>query len=259
MDLPKEQTNQRREEKKEIIRKVKELRSGGMTIEKIAQTMNLAKGTVIRYLCLDEERASRRKSVKWHGYDKYESLLVDLLSQGKKAVEILNILREKGVAAGRSTIFLWISKLKKQSGHPKTQKKQQQGTWLKSYDMCRHIWSYKEKLGQKEKEALDKLLNQFPIAHRLYQVIQNFRHLLKERDSKQLTTWIEEALQCDILEIIKFAKGLQQSFDEVYNAFIYPYSNGLVEGHINRLKMLKRMMFGRAKLDLLRQRVLYQI
>ena len=65
-------------------------------------------------------------------------------------------------------------------------------------------------------------------------------------------------IRLDIKEIVSFAKRLNQDFKEVYNALLYPYSNGFVEGNVNRLKMIKRMMYGRGKLDLLRQRVLYQ-
>src|SRR5207253_7845821 len=54
-----------------------------------------------------------------------------------------------------------------------------------------------------------------------------------------------------------FAQGLRQDYAAVKAALTWPYSNGPTEGHVNRLKLLKRQMYGRAKLDLLRQRVLY--
>ncbi len=54
----------------------------------------------------------------------------------------------------------------------------------------------------------------------------------------------------------RFAKGLRDDYDAVTAGVTLPWSNGPVEGHINRLKMLKRQMFGRAKLDLLSRRFL---
>ena len=54
----------------------------------------------------------------------------------------------------------------------------------------------------------------------------------------------------------RFARGLQADYEAVKGGLGLPWSNGPVEGHINRLKMLKRSMFGRAKLDLLSQRFL---
>jgi transposase len=57
---------------------------------------------------------------------------------------------------------------------------------------------------------------------------------------------------------ISFANGLRQDFSAVYNALSMVWSNGQVDGQINRLKFVKRMMYGRANFDLLRKRFLYQ-
>ena len=54
-------------------------------------------------------------------------------------------------------------------------------------------------------------------------------------------------------------KGLVRDQSEVLAALTYQWSNGPVEGHVNRLKMIKRLMYGRANFDLLRYRVLYQL
>ena len=53
-----------------------------------------------------------------------------------------------------------------------------------------------------------------------------------------------------------FARGIKRDHDAVLAAFVEPWSTGPVEGQINRLKLLKRTMYGRAKFDLLRRRVL---
>ena len=55
----------------------------------------------------------------------------------------------------------------------------------------------------------------------------------------------------------RLAQGLCQDYTAVKAALTSRYSNGPTEGHVNRLKLFKRQMYGRAKLDLLRQRVLY--
>jgi transposase len=55
----------------------------------------------------------------------------------------------------------------------------------------------------------------------------------------------------------RFAKGLRDDYDAVRAGITLPWSTGPVEGHINRLKMLKRPMFGRAKLDLLSHRFVH--
>ena len=83
-----------------------------------------------------------------------------------------------------------------------------------------------------------------------------FAQLLRERQSDGLPAWLAHAEQSTVSEMRSFATGLRQDEAAVTAALQYEWSNGPVEGHINRLKMLKRQMFGRAHLDLLRCRFL---
>ena len=59
-----------------------------------------------------------------------------------------------------------------------------------------------------------------------------------------------------VAELLSFVAGIDQDYDAVLAALTQPYSSGAVEGHANRIKMLKRQMYGRANFDLLRARVL---
>ena len=85
----------------------------------------------------------------------------------------------------------------------------------------------------------------------------SFRLLIDERDSTPLGGWLETALQSQVQEMRSFARGIQKDLDAVSCGIKGPWSNGQLEGQINRLKMLKRQMFGRAGFDLLRARVLH--
>ena len=60
----------------------------------------------------------------------------------------------------------------------------------------------------------------------------------------------------DLPELHSYAAGIKRDYAAVLNGLTLPYSSGPVEGHVNRIKMIKRQMFGRAKFDLLRKRVL---
>jgi hypothetical protein len=67
-----------------------------------------------------------------------------------------------------------------------------------------------------------------------------------------------EAEASQLPEVKSFAKGIQQDKAAVLAGLTLPWSNGTLEGHVNRLKLIKRSMYGRAKLPLLRQRVLHR-
>ena len=71
-----------------------------------------------------------------------------------------------------------------------------------------------------------------------------------------LDTWLEEAEQCGLKVFKNFAAGLRRDYEAVKAALTYEWSQGQVEGQVNRLKFIKRQMYGRAKFDLLRKRVL---
>jgi transposase len=90
-----------------------------------------------------------------------------------------------------------------------------------------------------------------------YELAQGFVRMLRGRHPKMLDGWIEEALGSVSPELRGFAEGLRADHDAVRAAFCEEWSNGQVEGQINRLKLLKRQMYGRASFALLKQRVLY--
>ena len=85
---------------------------------------------------------------------------------------------------------------------------------------------------------------------------QDFTRLVRERQPDQLDPWLARAAESPLLPLQRFAKGLRDDYDAVKAGVTLPWSTGPVGGHINRLNMLKRQMFGRARLDLLQQRFL---
>ena len=79
----------------------------------------------------------------------------------------------------------------------------------------------------------------------------------KEQASSRLEKWTERAKDSGVAELKAFAVKLLQDTDAVVAAMIIPYNQGQTEGRVNKLKLIKRSMYGRGKFDLLRQRVLY--
>lgn len=86
---------------------------------------------------------------------------------------------------------------------------------------------------------------------------QRFIALLRTRRAEELPLWFETVRAAPFPELHAFVQGLEADRSAVFAAFTLPYSNGPVEGHVNRLKTLKRQMYGRAGFALLRARVLH--
>jgi transposase len=90
-------------------------------------------------------------------------------------------------------------------------------------------------------------------------LVSEFRLLLSERSLDRLDSWLERCQQSGLSELVRFAGGIQHDYAAVRAAVRYDWSQGPVEGQVNRLKLLKRQMYGRAGFALLRRRVLAQM
>jgi transposase len=90
-----------------------------------------------------------------------------------------------------------------------------------------------------------------------YGLIQDGQTIIREQQRADLASWVRVAQASGVPEMVSLAQGIVRDFDAVAAALELPWSNGPVEGHVNRLKMLKRQLYGRANFDLLRLRVLY--
>jgi transposase len=85
---------------------------------------------------------------------------------------------------------------------------------------------------------------------------QDFRVMVTKRQVNVLGRWLDEAKASGLIELRSLATGIYRDFDAVRAALMMEYSNGQTEGKVNILKGVKRQMYGRAKFDLLRRRML---
>ncbi len=90
-----------------------------------------------------------------------------------------------------------------------------------------------------------------------YSLAQDFRLLLKARSVSAFDAWLDTADQSPLQTVRTFAAALRAEYPSIRAALDYEFSNGQTEGQVNRLKFIKRQMYGRASFELLRQKVLY--
>ncbi len=88
------------------------------------------------------------------------------------------------------------------------------------------------------------------------EVVQQFVAMVREHKAEGLDPWLAGCLASGIGELVTFAEGLQREVTNVRAALEQPYSNGVAEGNVTRLKQIRRAMYGRGNFDLLRIRVL---
>jgi transposase len=108
-----------------------------------------------------------------------------------------------------------------------------------------------------ERLFFQQLKSEWPLLESVQRLALQFGRLVRKRDPTALDEWLTSAQRSGIPEFHGFANGLRRDLEAVTAALKWSWSNGQTEGHVNRLKTLKRAMYGRAKLDLLRLRLLY--
>ncbi len=100
-------------------------------------------------------------------------------------------------------------------------------------------------------------IRQLPTVASVYALAQQFVVMIKQRQAEQLDLWLAACSTHEVTQVRTFAVGIQQDYAAIRAALGTPWSNGQTEGQVNRLKFLKRQMYGRARFDLLRLRVLH--
>jgi transposase len=114
-----------------------------------------------------------------------------------------------------------------------------------------------EHLTERQRNHLREVCQAEADLHQAYELTQAFVTMIKERKGSCLQDWMRHAEHSGPPALKGFARGLRRDSAAVTAALCLPWSQGQVEGQITRLKLLKRQMYGRAKFDLLRLRVLH--
>ena len=102
-----------------------------------------------------------------------------------------------------------------------------------------------------EQENLRQLRQASPHLEVTYQLVDEFLHMVRERTGEQLDFWLNKVETSHLPAFHTFVTGVQQDKEAVLAGLTLPWSTGPVEGQVNRLKLIKRSMYGRAEFDLL--------
>jgi transposase len=123
-----------------------------------------------------------------------------------------------------------------------------QATWL--------FFRRPEDFKPEEQETLRQLRQASQELEVAYQLVDDFLHMVRERTGGQLDSWLNKVETSHLQAFHTFVTSVQQGKDAVLAGLTLPWRNGPLEGNVNRLKLIKRSMYGRAEFDLLKLRVL---
>src|SRR6266480_4349478 len=115
-----------------------------------------------------------------------------------------------------------------------------------------------EDLKPEEQENLRQLRQASLDLEVTYQLVEEFLHMVRERTGERLDEWLKKVDASHLQAFQTFVTGVQKDKEAALAGLTLPWSNGPLEGNINRLKLIKRSMYGRAEFDLLKLRVLHR-
>jgi len=124
---------------------------------------------------------------------------------------------------------------------------------VKRRELVTMAWSGKSNLDESEIEFMEA---NYPIFVEIKGIIAEFREAYSTKDIDAVKLWCAKYGQCKFPAICSFINGINADADAFYNSMKYEYSNGLLEGCVNKLKAVKRSMYGRASYALLRAKLL---
>jgi transposase len=243
---------------------VTSLREQGLAMRKIARALKMSRMTVRRYLEADGflERAPSR--TRRSQLEKYQPYIHQRFAAGcDNATQLWREVVAQGYRGKAAMVRRYVRRLRVRiQGLGVKQQLEIQGTAVKfkSPSGRRAAWWLIQAAGDlmpEERLFVEQFIGLCPEAARIQQLAQSFSQMVREQEASKFDHWLEAARQSEITEFQSFAEGLNKDREAVTAALRYTWSNGQVEGQINRLKMVKRQMYGRAKLDLLRARVLH--
>ena len=116
-----------------------------------------------------------------------------------------------------------------------------------------------ERVKDEERAVIERLCQLFPDLKAAQELALDFARMVRQRSTELLPAWLRSVAQSKLKEFVGFARGVSEDYEAVKNALIYGWSNSQLKGQVNRLKLIKRQMYGQAKFDLLKARVLHSI
>ncbi len=234
------------------LKQIKQLRSEGLTIRAIARVLIISRVTVRKYLQLDEPPRKNGNRTNIESFNDY----IQSRMKENKNIEVIQLwkeIKQQGYNGGRTAVYIHLRDYVK----PKNRIKLPTLNYITWVPTRVSLLLYKKEasLSQKEKELLKEIRDKCPEIGVAQKLAHKFRDIIENKQGDLLCSWMNEVQESPVKELKRFAKGLLSDFVAVKNAISLPWSNGPVEGKINKLKTIKRQMYGRASFDLLRKRL----
>jgi transposase len=231
---------------------VQERRGLGQALRQIAQALGVDRRTVRRYVAMAQPPVYPVRRPRPTQLTSYLDYLAERWAQGcHNASRLYRELEQRGYRGSAGMVRVVVRPWRtRQEGGPPARRAAQ---------VSRLILQPAGRLTEVERETLEAFLRVNPQLAQGYELKIRFQTLLAERDLPALEPWLQAAETSELAPFQSVARSFRQDYEALQAALTTPWSTGPCEGQICRVKLIKRLGYGRAKLDLLRQRILHRM
>ena len=229
----------------------------GYPIEQIATLMHHPYKTIQNYLNPDFSITNGHYNVRIPGkLAPYEREVIELRSKGLTYPKIHDIICKKGYTGSVASLRMFMQKERTRM-YEQNETEKPHSEYVQRKSLCQLVYKKLEDIGTITAKQYQEVLKKYPLLSELYALTKEFCNVLFSNNPVKLDEWINEAQKYDIPELQTFINGIKKDLTAVKNGIIYSYNNGLAEGSVNKIKVIKRIMYGRNSFELLKAKVLF--
>ncbi|MCB9282649.1 MAG: ISL3 family transposase [Lewinellaceae bacterium] len=251
-DTPKVGSEDKQPKYEALFQEVKKLQRQGASKKSVMRQLGLHGQTVRRYWKYEEYPGKAPTSSAL----RFENYLRKRWNEGENSRKKLwHEIKEQGFNGSLASVYRLTDKL----FHTSRQRQSAPTLAVKLWPtkkVCPLLAKNWEDLTSEEQIFLKAFFKRCPKARKARKLARQFKSMTDNLQPTKLDPWLESVMASGINALKQFAVGITQDYDAVKAAITVKWSNGQVEGQVNRLKTIKRQMYGRASFELLRKRVL---
>jgi transposase len=246
-----------RERRLALYKEVLSRHSEGLEVSEIARQLGLSRDTVRKYLQSEGFPERKERNTPPREIDQHAGYLRRRWEEGcHDHRQLWQELRERGYSGKPASVWRFINQWREPGPRGRRRVARRRGVAAPS--PRRVVWWLlcPKRCPAEETAFVARLEEESERVRLAHELVRDFFGLVRERQAEQLEAWVKRVEQSGLPDLVSFSRGLRRDWDAVVAGLSLPWSNGPVEGQINRVKLLKRQMYGRAGVSVLRGRVL---
>lgn len=225
-----------------------------MSCSQIGRHLGLDRKTVRKYCSDDFSPRFDSERKRLSKIDGFRDMIGQLIREGKRVTVIFASLKEMGYKGSYGTLQKYVKSQKE--ANPVIKVSMKTVRTVDRSSLISLIYKPIARIPELTTEEFVEVLDCFPALWGVYQCIDTFRYAPLHGTREQLSEWVSRTADSRYPKLASAAEGVRRDLDAALNAVSYSYSNGVVEGSNTKIKLAKRVMYGRCHFSTLRTKIL---